>query len=122
MKMKKAEQLAFKERLLALRARLRGDMNYLSQAALSGAESGEGSGKMPIHMAEVGSENYAKEFALNLMANDGQTMESIESALERIEDGVYGACTECGKSIKKSRLNAIPYTAMCIDCAQALER
>ena len=122
MKLKKAEQLAFKERLLALRARLRGDLNYLSQAALSGDDQGDGGGKMPIHMAEVGSDNYAKEFALDLMANDEQTMEAIESALERIEGGVYGACTECGKGIKKTRLNAIPYTALCIECAQALER
>lgn len=122
MKLNKTEQSVFKERLLTIRARLRGDMDYLSRAALNGASSGEGAGKMPIHMAEVGSENYAQEFTLDLMANEEQTLDAIESALERIEDGVYGACTECGKAIKKSRLNAIPYTAMCINCAQALER
>jgi DnaK suppressor protein len=72
---------------------------------------------MPIHMADVGSDNFEQEFTLTLMANDEGVLELIEDALERIEDGTYGSCTECGARIPKTRLNAIPYTPHCIKCA-----
>jgi DnaK suppressor protein len=122
--MKKAEMKGYKDRLVALRARLRGDVNHLAASALKNStmdNNGEGS-RMPIHMADIGSENFEQEFALSLMANDESTLEAIEKALERIEDGVYGDCDECGKPIRKTRLNAIPYTALCIQCAEQSER
>ena len=77
---------------------------------------------MPIHMADIGSDNFEQEFTLSLMENDEETLELIEAALERIEDGTYGSCTECGGRIPKTRLNAIPYTPHCIKCATELQR
>jgi RNA polymerase-binding protein DksA len=41
----------------------------------------------------------------------------VQQALERIAEGSYGVCINCGKSIKVSRLNAIPFSSVCIDCA-----
>lgn len=124
MKLTKVELKSYRERLLAIRARLRGDIHYLAEAALkpSGAEESSSSSKMPIHMADIGSENYAQEFALSLMANDEGTLSEVEAALERIEDGQYGNCEGCSKPIKKTRLNAIPYASLCIECAQSRER
>jgi DnaK suppressor protein len=55
------------------------------------------------------------------MQSDEVTLESIESAIEKIEDGVFGECEECSGAISKARLNAIPYTPLCIKCAQKLE-
>jgi DnaK suppressor protein len=121
--MKKAEMRVYKERLLELRARLRGDVSAMANAALNKTRS-EASGdlsSMPIHMADVGSDNFEQEFTLSLMENDEETLERIEAALERIEDGVYGSCSECGGRIPKTRLNAIPYTPYCVKCASALE-
>jgi DnaK suppressor protein len=76
---------------------------------------------MPIHMADIGSDNYEQEFTLTLMQSDEVTLESIEAAIERIEDGVFGACEDCAGPISKARLNAIPYTPLCIKCAQKME-
>jgi len=121
--MKKAETRVYKERLIVLRARLRGDVNGLVDAALRKPRS-EASGdlsSMPIHMADVGSDNFEQEFTLSLMQNGGDTLEQIEAALERIESGTYGACLECGARIPKTRLNAIPYTPHCVKCASQLE-
>lgn len=121
--MKKAEMKVYKERLLLLRARLRGDVNAMANAALNKTRS-EASGdlsSMPIHMADVGSDNFEQEFTLSLMENDEETLDKIEGALERIEDGVYGSCLECDGRIPKTRLNAIPYTPYCIKCASKLE-
>jgi RNA polymerase-binding transcription factor DksA len=121
--MKKSELKVFKDRLVSLRARLRGDVTAMAEAALSKTRS-EASGdlsSMPIHMADVGSDNYEQEFTLSLMQSEEETLDQIESALERIEDGVYGACVECDGRISKKRLNAIPYTPFCIKCASQLE-
>jgi RNA polymerase-binding transcription factor DksA len=121
--MKKRETKEFKELLLVLRARLRGDVTALANAALHKTRS-EASGdlsSMPIHMADVGSDNFEQEFTLHLMENDGETLGKIEAALERIEDGVYGACTECDRIVPKTRLKAIPYTPYCVKCAGNLE-
>ncbi len=122
--MKKAEMKVYKERLLALRARLRGDVNAMADAALRKTRS-EANGdlsSMPIHMADIGSDNYEQEFTLSLMQTDEVTLESIESAIEKIEDGVYGECEHCSGPITKTRLNAIPYTPLCIKCATKNER
>ncbi len=121
--MKKAEMKVYREKLLALRARLRGDVNQMADAALNKSRS-EANGdlsSMPIHMADIGSDNFEQEFTLSLMESEGGTLEQIESALERIEDGDYGECEECGVRIPKTRLNALPYATMCVKCASRLE-
>lgn len=121
--MNPAELNVYKERLLALRARLRGDVNQMADAALKKNRSvanGDLS-SMPIHMADIGSDNFEQEFTLSLMENDGHALDKIQSSLERIDDGSYGACEECGAKIPKSRLNAIPYAALCVKCASQQE-
>ena len=122
--MKKADIKVYKERLIALRARLRGDVNNLADAALKknrSAANGDLS-SMPIHMADLGSDNFEQEFTLSLMESDSGMLDKIEGALERVEDGTYGACEECGAKIPKQRLNAIPFATMCVKCAYQLEQ
>lgn len=119
--MKKAELKVFKEQLLSLRLRLRGDVNAMANAALkkTRSESNGDLSSMPIHMADLGSDNFEQEFTLSLMQTEGGTLDSIEAALEKIEDGVYGLCEECNQPISKTRLNAIPYAPLCIKCTRS---
>jgi DnaK suppressor protein len=120
--MKKSEMIAFKEKLHIIRARLRGDVTTMAEVALrkSGIE-GSDSNAMPIHMAELGSDNFEQEFTLGLMEADEGTLGSIDAALERIQEGTYGKCVQCEGAISKARLNAIPYTPVCIKCAEIQE-
>ena len=120
--MKKTELIAFKEKLHILRSRLRGDVTTMAEIALrkSGIE-GSDSNAMPIHMAELGSDNFEQEFTLGLMEADEGTLGSIDGALERIHDGSFGKCVHCEGVISKARLNAIPYTPVCIKCAELQE-
>lgn len=122
--MKNADMTVYKERLLALRARVRGDVNQMADAALnkSRMEANGDLSSMPIHMADLGTDNFEQEFTLSLMESDAGTLDRIESALERVEDGTYGACEECGAKIPKTRLNAIPYATMCVKCASEYEQ
>jgi DnaK suppressor protein len=120
--MKKAEALAYKEKLHAIRARLRGDVTAMAEVALrkSGME-GSDSNAMPIHMAELGSDNFEQEFTLGLMEAEEDTLSLIDAALERVDRGNFGRCVECDGQISKARLNAIPYTPVCIKCAEQRE-
>jgi len=120
--MKKSEMLAYKEKLQAIRSRLRGDVHAMAEVALrkSGIE-GSDSNAMPIHMAELGSDNFEQEFTLGLMEVDGDTLDLIDHALERINIGDFGKCIQCDGQIAKARLNAIPYTPVCIKCAERQE-
>ncbi|NLF09117.1 MAG: TraR/DksA family transcriptional regulator [Pirellulaceae bacterium] len=122
--MNNVEIQAFKEQLLILRDRLRGDVTQLANAALNKSRSAANGdlSSMPIHMADIGSDNFEQEFTLSLMENNGVTLSQIESSLERIEDGTYGQCEECGVRIPKSRLKAIPYATLCIRCAEQQEQ
>ena len=80
----KAEDLnSFRQSLLGLRARLRGDLDQLTDEAL-GRGQPESSGNLsnaPLHMADVGTENYDQEFTLSLIENEQGTLELIYDAL-----------------------------------------
>jgi RNA polymerase-binding transcription factor DksA len=121
--MKKSESKVYKELLLAMRSRLRGDVHAMADAALNKTRA-EASGDlslMPIHMADVGTDNYEQEFTLSLMQNEEGVLDLVESALERIEDGDYGVCVDCQGRIPKTRLSALPYTPYCVKCAGKVE-
>lgn len=121
--MKKAEMKPYKETLLRLRARLRGDVSTLANAALArtaGTAGGSGSA-VPSHIADAGSDTFEQDNTILLMNNEGEVLSQIEGALERIEDGDYGCCVSCSAKIPKMRLNAIPYTPYCVKCASEIE-
>src|SRR3954464_8700492 len=98
--MKKSEMLAYKEKLQAIRSRLRGDVTAMAEIALrkSGIE-GSDSNAMPIHMAELRCHNFEQEFTLGLMEVGWDTLDQIDSALDRIGDGDYGKCIQCDGQI-----------------------
>jgi DnaK suppressor protein len=108
-----------RDRLLALRARLLGDMTQMEDNALNKDHSRTTS--MPTNMAELGSDNSEQELTLSLLGCDKNALDQIEAAIQRIEDGSYGRCEECDGKIPKSRLDAIPYAALCVQCASQQE-
>jgi len=122
--MKAAEMKPFKAALETMRARLRGDVSTMADAALrkTRAEASGDLSSMPIHMADIGSDAYEQEFTLSLMASEEGTLELVEQALDRIRTKTYGTCEECGSVISKKRLEAIPFAAMCIRCAEKQEQ
>jgi RNA polymerase-binding transcription factor DksA len=119
-KMKKAEVKPFKELLLALRARLRGDVSAMADAAISG-DGGSSSSGTSNHMADAGTDTFEQDNTILLMNNESATLTLIEGALERIENGVYGSCVECNGKIPKMRLKIMPSTPFCVKCASERE-
>ncbi len=62
------------------------------------------------HMADVGSESFERDFALNLLSSEQEALFEIDAAIKRIFDGSYGVCQFTGKPISKERLEAVPFT------------
>ena len=123
--MNKTELNAFRRQLLALRDRLNGDVTHLADEAFrkSDGESGGNLSHMPIHMADLGTDNFEQENTLSLLANEEQILAEISAALDRIDKGAYGRCEECqGEILPKARLKELPYTRYCVDCARKLDQ
>lgn len=122
--MKKSEMNVYRERLLALRARLQGDVSQMANSALNKnrSESNGDLSSMPIHMADIGSDNYEQEFSLGLMATEQKIVQEIMIALRRIENGTYGMCEGTGEAIPKTRLEAFPWARYCVRYAEMLEK
>ena len=69
-------------------------------------------------MADQASGNNEVHIALKLKQTDAKILQAIEEALKRIDKGTYGVCRDCGEMIAPARLNAIPWTRVCIACKE----
>lgn len=76
---------------------------------------------MPLHMADIGTDNYEQEFALGLMDSERKLLVEIDDSLNRIQEGTYGICAGTGEPIGKARLEAQPWARYCVDFARKLE-
>lgn len=120
----KAEELArFRKVLLLKRDLLSGNVNSLEAQALkrSRQDAAGDLSTMPIHMADLGSDNFEQEFTLGLIENEEEMLREVDEALERIENGTFGKCESCGKTIPKTRLKAIPRASLCVACQRQEE-
>lgn len=119
------EQLEhFKEKLLALKDRLLHDIDQLHEVALGNSQresSGDLSG-YSLHMADQGTDNFDREFTFDLVSNEQEILYQIDEALERIENGTFGICSLCPNEISIQRLDALPFTQLCIDCKTVEEK
>ena len=106
------------ENLLALRARILGDMTQMEDDSLNDHAK---TISIPTDKEELGSDNADQELTFSLLESKKDVLDQIEAAIQRIEDGGYGRCEECDEEIPRSRLDAIPYAAECVRCASEQE-
>jgi RNA polymerase-binding transcription factor DksA len=119
---KSIEPEDFRKALVALRDRLSGDLDRLTDEALqANGNDGGGHSKVPIHLADLGTETFDQDLALGVIENEQATLDEVDAALSRIKDGRFGACEACEQPIAKLRLQALPYARYCIECAREAE-
>lgn len=114
----------FRQMLLQKRRELLGDVDTLQSEAGRGSRK-EASGdlsSMPVHMADLGTDNYELEFTLGLLQGGRAMLAEIDEALERVRKGTYGICAATGKPIGKARLRAKPWAKYCYEHTLAIER
>jgi len=111
----------FRDLLLAKRRELIGDMSSMEREAL---RSGGGSNlsNLPIHMADMGTDNYEQEFTLGLVQKERDLLKEINLALAKIQNGNYGICEGSGQPIIKERLEYQPWARYSVDYQRKLER
>jgi len=112
----KPEWQGFCLHLLELREQLVKQMNGLAK------ESAQEMAGYSLHMADSGTDNFDRDFALSLLSSDQDAVYEIEEALKRIERKTYGVCELTGKVIPKARLEAIPWTRFTVEAQAQLER
>jgi RNA polymerase-binding transcription factor DksA len=112
----KAEWAKYYKNLLDLRERLQNQMSGLAK------ESAEEMSSYSLHMADSGTDNFDRDFALSLLSSDQDAIYEIEEALKRIEKNTYGVCELTQKPIPKARLDAIPWTRFTVEAQAQLER
>ena len=96
---------------------LAGDNLNRSQRDSSGDLSG-----YSIHMADVGTDNFDREFALSLASTERGMLYEIEESIRRLEAGGFGVCERCAVKIPVARLRALPYARYCVPCQQEAEK
>jgi RNA polymerase-binding protein DksA len=109
----------FRDLLLQKRRELVGDMYSMEREALQ--RTGENLSNLPLHMADMGTDNYEQEFTLGLMEKDRNLLREINTALMKIQNGTYGICEGTGKPISKARLEVQPWAKYSIEHARKLE-
>src|SRR3954468_16386263 len=99
--MTKAEINEFRRRLLALKKGLGGVLSDLEEEALRpvGGEAGGGLSDVPVHPADLGTDNFEEELAVDLLEHETGLLNDVNDALERIEKGTFGRCENCGQEI-----------------------
>jgi RNA polymerase-binding transcription factor len=73
-------------------------------------------------LADKAASAYSKELNFSLSDGERTLLMQVEEAFNRMKDGTYGSCTNCGTTIGEKRLEAVPWTTFCIDCQELQEK
>ena len=122
--MNKKDLKFFKELLIKKKANLAKGIDHIANDALKTSQR-DSSGDLSaysLHMADMATDNYDREFSLGLADNEQKILNRINEALEKIEENKFGLCELCEKKISKVRLKAVPYAELCVPCQEKQEK
>src|SRR3989338_1286583 len=122
--MNKKESKVFYDLLVKKKAELLKGIQHITDDTLKTSQR-DAAGDLSaysLHMADVASDNYEREFSLSLADAEQKLLNRINEALERIEEGTFGSCEVCEKKIAKARLKIVPYAEMCVPCQEKTEK
>jgi DnaK suppressor protein len=110
--------------LLDIRDRLLDDIEFHASDNLKRTQKDASSdlSAYSFHMADAGTDNFDREFALSMVSNEQEALYEINEAFKRIENGTFGLCEMSGKPIPKARLNAIPWARYTVECQSEMEK
>jgi RNA polymerase-binding protein DksA len=104
------------------RRRVLDAIEYLHKENPGSTENGDHEESSDNNLADTATETLDREIDSTLEENSENVLAAIDAALQRIQDGTYGKCVNCGKEIGEERLKALPWATLCIDCRRLEER
>jgi len=120
-KLDKKKLEVFKNLLLKMKENIIHDIKNMSSVDSGAKDASVDASGHALHMADVATDMYDREFNLGLASKDRELLHKIDAALQRIEEGTYGICMGTGKAITQARLKAIPYAEYCLSHQEELE-
>ena len=118
----KRDLQAYRRRLEAELAELRGQRAELEEAAEASLPEATGEVGFDEEFADAGSFTFERERDLSLVDNAKDLIEKVEHALARMDSGRFGRCEACGRTIEAERLDALPYATLCLADARQRAR
>lgn len=121
---KKPDYSQYRKLLEEARKKISGDLEHLEGDSLNKSQrdaSGDLSG-YSLHIADTATDNFDREFNLDLASTEQDKLNQIVDAIQRIDEGKFGNCEICEKSIPQKRLVAVPWTRLCIKCQSEEEK
>jgi DnaK suppressor protein len=113
----------FRQKLLEERQRVSDAIAYLHEENPGSiSDETQETGGIDNHLADTATVTVDREIDYTLEENSEHVLTEIDEALQRINDGTFGTCTNCGKEIETERLEYLPYATLCIDCKRLQER
>jgi len=104
----------YSQLLQRLQEKISKQISFLSNDSLSKADSDEARDDV--------TDDFDRDFALNLLTSEHDIMFEINQAMQRLKDKSYGRCEQCGTGIAAARLEAVPFARMCISCQAGTEK
>lgn len=112
---------ALRSVLEAERARLVAEIEEYEQEGQETLSDVSGENNYRDHMADQGSATFARELDMTLEGQARESLEAIDRALARLDEGTYGVCARCGQTIPTERLEAMPEAELCLVCKEREE-
>jgi RNA polymerase-binding protein DksA len=123
MPLTKTQLKQFRHLLLAERAKVAGEIKSIARETLKSPREASGDlSAYTMHMADMAADTYERELSMDLVSNEQEILYQIDDALKRMDEGAYGVCQQCNKPITMTRLKAVPYTSLCIQCQRLKEQ
>ncbi|QDU26447.1 General stress protein 16O [Anatilimnocola aggregata] len=113
----------FREELVVLRDRLLGVVSAVTDQTRqpSGGQGDSELSNAPMHLADMGTEEYLHDLNATLLENEEQLVAEVRDAIARIDAGTFGVCDNCDQAIARERLQAMPFVKHCVVCAEAID-
>jgi len=123
MPLTKTQLKQFRQLLLAERAKVAGEIKSIAQETSKSPREASGDlSAYTVHMADMAADTYERELSMDLVSSEQEVLYQIDDALKRMDEGAYGICQQCDKPITMTRLKAVPYASLCIQCQRLKEQ
>ncbi|MFQ6111073.1 MAG: TraR/DksA family transcriptional regulator [Nitrospinota bacterium] len=114
--MRATKKRKFREKLLVIRQEILGDVEVSKQRSQEMGDDGT------QDIADMAANTYSRQMIMDLGEKERERLRLVDKALQKLDNGDYGICEECGHPIPEKRLEIMPYARFCVGCLAQIEK